>query len=107
MTVHGHELNRVTGTRRSAAELDVRSRVRDVARSGATWTLVLMVLPGLLSSRPVENCLTGAALGLSATLVTACGVYAWRSYLVPYRRVRRLVRRDLGASSTSGRLHRV
>lgn len=70
-------------------------------RGGVTWTAVLMVLPGLLSSRPVENALLGLAVGLSATLVAAFGLYTWVSYVVPYRRIRSMVEPDLrGAAVT-------
>lgn len=64
-------------------------------RRGVTWTAVLMVLPGMLSSRPAENSLLGLAVGLSATLVTAFGLYTWESYVVPYWRIRSMVDPDL------------
>lgn len=50
-----------------------------------------MVLPGLLSSDPVGNGLTGAAIGYTATALAAAGTYLGLAYLVPYRRVRSAV----------------
>ena len=50
-----------------------------------------MILPGALSPDPVANSLTGAAVGGTATLLATAAAYGWRSYVVPYRRVRRLV----------------
>lgn len=107
MTVRGMELEllghaqrttttptRPAGT--SAQERATYAAVRTVVRHGALWTALLMVLPGLLSSDPVGNALTGAALGLTLTAVAALGTYAWRSYLGPYRHVRSLIQRDQG-----------
>lgn len=54
-----------------------------------------MGIPGLLSSRPVENSLIGLAVGLSATLVVALGFYTWVSYVAPYRRIRSMVDPEL------------
>ena len=68
----------VLGAQRIAQERDARASAAAALRRGATWTATLMILPGLLSSRPVENSLTGAVAGLSATLLIALGRYAWR-----------------------------
>jgi hypothetical protein len=75
-----------------ARERQARECATHIVRSGSAGTTLLMVLPGLLSSNPVENSLTGATVGLPTTLLVAAGAYFWRSYLVPYWHIRTLIR---------------
>ncbi|WP_395693774.1 hypothetical protein [Nocardioides sp.] len=77
--------------RPSIQEWQARRSVLRTLRAGTTITVALMVLPGLLSSRPVHNGLTGAVVGLSATLLAGLGLYVAHSYVRPYLRVRGLV----------------
>jgi hypothetical protein len=56
-----------------------------VLRFGTTVTVLLMVLPGLLSPDPVANSLIGAVVGLSATAVVAFAAYVWVAYVEPWR----------------------
>jgi len=101
MTVGGLDLDLSRATRMSPRQWDVRAPVTSVLRRGAAWTALFMVLPGLLSSRPVEDSLTGAGVGLSATLLIALGVYVWLSYVAPYRRVRSLIANGAPAPATA------
>ena len=58
---------------------------------GAAWTTLPHGAAGLLSSHPVANGLTGAAVGYAATLLVAAATYLWLLYVAPYRRLRSLV----------------
>ena len=75
----------------SALECAARAATRRTLARGTVCTLLLMVLPGLLSSEPVGNGLTGAVVGLSVTVVAALGVYVAHCYVAPYLRVRRMI----------------
>ncbi|WP_395656159.1 hypothetical protein [Nocardioides sp.] len=90
MTARGLELDVLASTTKPVLQRQAQASVMVALRWGVACTALLMVLPGLLSSRPVENSLTGAVVGLSVTLLAALVTYLWRAYLVPYRRVRAL-----------------
>jgi hypothetical protein len=89
-TLSESALRATVGT--GARERRARACAAHIVRSGSAATVLLMVLPGLLSSSPVENSLTGAAVGLPTTLSIAACTYLWHSYLVPYWDIRTLVR---------------
>ena len=91
VTIHSFTLELVRTALRSELETRARRCTSAILRWGAAWTTLLMVLPGLLSSHPVANGLTGAAVGYAATLLVAAATYLWLLYVAPYRRLRSLV----------------
>ena len=91
VTIHSVALDSVLATPGSEMEKRARRCTGSALRRGAAWTTLLMVLPGLLSSHPVANGLTGAAVRYAATLLVAAATYLWLLYVAPYRRLRSLV----------------